>query len=81
MGLSGSFNGDLSNSPKPSGTNSELTFAQTQAELEKHIETQRGNLTAIMSEWDDLVDWVNYFPRKYLPRAELLAKLQQLRPF
>lgn len=34
-----------------------------------------------MEEWDDLIKFVEDFPRKYIPRTLLAVKLAALRPF
>lgn len=51
------------------------------ASLEAKSAMQAQSLQKLMGEWDDLCEWARTYPRKYLPRKELSAKLQLLRPF
>lgn len=46
-----------------------------------NVEVLRASVMRLMEEWDDLVSFVEHFPRKYLPRQALLEKLRSLRPF
>ena len=51
------------------------------AKIAEKYAVQLTSLLALMREWDNMQEWVSKSPRKYLPRAEVLAKLLSLRPF
>lgn len=66
---------------QPAAATSQSSSSSHLSDLQRHLEKQQQSLIALMREWDDLINFVEQFPRKYIPRTALAAKLGALRPF
>jgi hypothetical protein len=49
-------------------------------EMLKELELQKRNITKLMEDWENLIKWASSYPRKYLPRTDLLDFLRKTYP-